>query len=142
MRMIRIQRSIQFAVASLGLAVAVACLTGCATAQRMAEGHPSRTAGQYKDDKKIQSTIEAALLKDPVYKYPDVTVNVYRGQVAMSGFVITEPQKEEAVRVARGTQGVTGVDDKLVIAHNPGIPVVGQTAPLSEQPQPNEERPK
>ena len=127
---------------SVGLAASLVGLTGCTTAKRMAQGHPGRTSRQYKDDKKVQAEITKALINDPVYKYPDVTVNVYRGEAALSGFVITELQRQEALRVAREARGVTAVDDKLVIAKNPGMPVVGQAAPMSEQPQPNQERPK
>ncbi len=142
MRMIRRQWSVMLGVVTVGLAVSLVGLTGCTTTKRMAQGHPDRTAGQYKDDKKIASDIQAKLVNDPVYKYPNVTVNVFRGEVALSGFVMTQPQKEEAIRVAQGTPGVTKVDDRLVITSNPTIPVVGQTAPMSQQPQPNEEHPK
>lgn len=142
MTMISKQRNWVLGITSIGLAVSILGVTGCTSMKRTAQGNPDRTAGQLKDDKKVRAEIEKALINNPVYKYPSVEVSVYRGEVALSGFVITEHQRQEAVRVARGIQGVSEVNDKLVIARSPGIPVIGQTTPMPGESEPRNEPPK
>jgi osmotically-inducible protein OsmY len=112
-------------VASLALAVSMVGLTGCASSKAPAD----RTSGQIEDDKRIQKDVETALKQAPVYKYPNVNVSVYRGQVALGGFVMTEPQKHTALRIAQGIPGVRVVNDALMVEQNPGPPIVGQTGP-------------
>ncbi len=116
-------------IATLGLAASLLVGTGCTTMKRAAQGDPNRTAGQVKDDKKIKAQIEEALVDAPVYKFPNVSVNVFRGEVALSGFVVTPDQKDAAVRIARSIRGVTQVSDQLVLAKDTSYPIAGQALP-------------
>lgn len=129
MTMISKQRQWILGIASVGLAVTLIGVTGCTSMKRMAQGNPGRTAGQVKDDKNIKAQIEDALVNAPVYKFPDVTVNVFNGEVALSGFVVTQAQKDAAVRIAQDVRGVTDVNNQLVLVKNPGYPIVGQALP-------------
>jgi osmotically-inducible protein OsmY len=128
-----------YGIASLSLAVAMVGAVGCTSMKRAAQGDPHRTAGQVKDDKKIKSQLDKALVDAPVYKYPNVTPSVFQGEVALSGFVMTQPQKEAAVRIAQSIPGVTRVNDQLVLADHPGYPVVGQALP-GERPHDNPDK--
>jgi Flp pilus assembly secretin CpaC len=55
-----------------------------------------------------------------------VTVSVFRGDVALSGFVSTQDQKQEAVKIAQRANGVQHVEDQMVIRSNPTAPIVGE----------------
>ena len=122
-------------IASLGLALSLIGVTGCTTVHRMAQGHPDRTSGQYKDDKALEAKVDKALVDAPVYKYPDVKVSVYRGDVQLSGFVTTEAQKDEAAKIAKGVAGENPVHNNLIIKETTNTPIVGQTAPHGENPK-------
>lgn len=77
---------------------------------------------QYGADKHLQNKVQDALSNDPLYKYPNVTVTSMRGQVQLSGFVQSESQRTEAVKVASSVPGVLGVTDNMV--QNTNAPVV------------------
>jgi osmotically-inducible protein OsmY len=113
----------------MGLALTMVGVTGCTSMNRMAQGHPDRTSGQYKDDKALEAKVDKALIGAPVYKYPDVKVTVYRGEVQLSGFVTTDAQKEEATRIAQQVSGVNDVQNNLLIKKITNTPVVGQSNP-------------
>ena len=66
-------------------------------------------------DKKLANQTQDALKGDPIYKYPDVTVNVYRGRVQLSGYVVTEAQIAEAAKVASGVKGAIQVENDLLL---------------------------
>jgi osmotically-inducible protein OsmY len=119
-------------IAGLSLAVGMVGLTGCSTVQGWTQSsHPQRTKAEYASDETLKDHIEDALKKAPVYKYPEVMVSVFRGEVALGGFVSTEDQKQEAVLIAQKVPGVRQVHDETVILSNPSAPIVGQTHPQS-----------
>jgi osmotically-inducible protein OsmY len=60
-------------------------LTGCASTHSHI-----RTEAQYKTDKQLAGDIKTVLKHDPTDKYPDVTVNLFRGRVQLSGYASTE----------------------------------------------------
>ena len=94
---------------SLALASSLG-ITGCTTEQR-----GGRTAGEYIDDKTLNTRVKGALGDNPEYKFNDVKVESYRGTVQLSGFVATTAQKERAGEIAKGVKGVQNVDNKITI---------------------------
>jgi hyperosmotically inducible periplasmic protein len=118
------KKTFRYLRAGLLLAVTVGTigLFGCASSPDR-----SRTAGQFKEDKKLASNIQDALTHASVYKYPDVTVTAYRGRVQLSGFVTTEGQKEEAAKIASQTPGVAQVENNLLLKE--GTAVGGASSP-------------
>ncbi|MGH8143123.1 MAG: BON domain-containing protein [Steroidobacteraceae bacterium] len=92
------------------LAVTVAGLAaGCAaTPQR-------ESTGQAIDDSAITTRIKADLVVDPETKARDISVKTYRGVVQLSGFVASNAERHDAVRIASHEQGVRRVDDELQI---------------------------
>lgn len=85
-------------------------ITGCTTEQRS-----GRTAGQYIDDKTLNSRVRSALDDSAEYKFPDVKVETMRGTVQLSGFVATAAQKARAGDIARNVRGVQNVDNKVSV---------------------------
>ena len=86
-----------------------ATLLGCAG------NSPRETPGEYVTDAWITTKIKAALVEDPQVKATEVNVETYKGTVQLSGFVSSDAAMHQAVRVARGTKGVTGVRNDIRI---------------------------
>ncbi len=84
--------------------------TGCTTEQR-----GGRSAGEYIDDKTLNSRVRSALDDSAEYKFPDVKVESFRGTVQLSGFVATMAQKNRAGEIAKTVRGVTNVDNKITV---------------------------
>ncbi len=98
----------------LGLAIASsAVITGCAGNQY------DRSTGQYIDDQSLTLRVHDALKDNPDYKFSDVTVNVFRGTVQLSGFVNNSDQKSKAAEIAKGVQGVKDVENNISVKENP-----------------------
>lgn len=94
----------------IGLSTAaITMVTGCAGNQY------DRSTGQYIDDQSLTVRVHDALHDNPEYKFDDVDVNVFRGEVQLSGFVDTSDQKDKAVEIAKGVQGVKDVKDNITI---------------------------
>ena len=74
-----------------------------------------RSTGAYLDDKSIATKVKADLIGDPDVKAGDVKVNVFRGDVQLSGFVENETQKQRAEQIARNVNGVNFVKNDLVV---------------------------
>ena len=85
-------------------------ITGCTTEQRS-----GRTAGQYIDDKTLNSRVRGALDDSAEYKFPDVKVETMRGTVQLSGFVTTAAQKARAAEIAKNVRDVVNVDNKITV---------------------------
>jgi len=75
-----------------------------------------RITGQDLSDKMLIGRVNRALADQPVYKFPDVTVNTFRDVVQLSGFVANEQQKEVAAEIARRVRGVAEVRNDITIA--------------------------
>jgi osmotically-inducible protein OsmY len=88
-------------------------MAGCAS-----DGE-SRSTGQVIDDTAILGKTKAALLNDPIVSGMAINVEVDRGVVALNGAVNGEVEKRKAEEIARGVDGVRGVDNNLVIRQEP-----------------------
>ena len=65
------------------------------------------------DDSAITAKVKAALVDHDNIKSTDISVKTDQKVVTLSGFVESQAQAEEAVKVAKGVEGVTSVSDKL-----------------------------
>lgn len=77
--------------------------------------HERMVTGTYVDDSVITAKVKAALLKEPRLKSMDVSVETYRGEVLLSGFVHDESQRAKAKNVATQISGVASVKDAMVV---------------------------
>jgi hyperosmotically inducible protein len=69
----------------------------------------------YVSDSWITSKVKSALLADPMVSGLDVQVETYKGIVQLSGFVSSQEQADEAVKVTRSIKGVKGVENRMTI---------------------------
>ena len=114
-------------VAGLSLAVAMTTFMGCQTAPK-----DGRSAGLAADDKHITKSVKEALDTEPVYKFTDVEVRTFAGTVQLSGFVMTQGQRNRAQEIAQHTQGakevVNGITLKPPMPGPTVAPVVSATS--------------
>lgn len=71
------------------------------------------TVGTEVDDSAITTKVKSALLADADVKSFDIKVETRKGEVQLSGFVDNQAQIDRAVAVAKGVEGVKGVDNKM-----------------------------
>lgn len=76
---------------------------------------------QYGADKRTTKEVQAALERDPLYKFPNVSVVTYRGEVQLGGYVNHPSQREQAVKDASAVPGVLQVQDNMMINTNPPV---------------------
>ncbi|ROP59911.1 hyperosmotically inducible protein [Enterobacter sp. BIGb0383] len=69
--------------------------------------------GNFMDDSTITAKVKAALVDHESIKSTDISVKTEQKVVTLSGFVESQAQAEEAVKVAKEVEGVTSVSDKL-----------------------------
>jgi hyperosmotically inducible protein len=75
----------------------------------------TRSLGTAIDDSGITMRVKSAFVADPDVKSLDITVEARKGEVQLSGFVDTQAQIDRAVDIAKRTEGVTGVQNKLAL---------------------------
>ena len=100
----------------LGLAVAAALagltLAGCENKTPASE---QVSAGTHLDDAVITTKVKSTLMADSLGKGGDTSVETRKGEVMLSGFVDNQAQADREVQLAKGVEGVTAVDNKLMI---------------------------
>jgi hyperosmotically inducible protein len=77
--------------------------------------HDRAYAGRVANDSAITAKVKAALLREPQLKSLDVSVETFKGEVLLSGFVKDENQRARAMKAASTIAGVTGVKDGLAV---------------------------
>jgi hyperosmotically inducible protein len=88
-------------------ALALPSLTGCGTIYKASVDE--RSVGSFVDDGRIESSVRARIINDPVVKLRDMSVNSYLGTVYLVGEFDADQQKMRAVRLAREVEGVRRV---------------------------------
>lgn len=102
----------QLKVKTLLVVFSVACafaFSACAS-----DPH-GRTMGTTVDDAVITSSVKSSLIADDLVDAFEIEVDTYRNTVMLSGFVETQNQIERAVEIAKKTEGVEKVVNKLAI---------------------------
>ena len=75
-----------------------------------------RTAGETLDDTTVQASVKAALADSDAVKASEIDLETYKGEVQLAGFVATEAEKAAAGTIAAGVEGVTKVNNSLVVS--------------------------
>jgi hypothetical protein len=91
----------------LVLAVVLASAWGCGSTAKT-EG-----TGEYVDDSVITSKVKAAIFNDPNLKVNEINVETFKGVVQLSGFVRSQADIDQAVKVAGGIAGVKSVKNDM-----------------------------
>lgn len=102
-------------ITSLGL-TACLCLTGATAVLTGCSGDRyNRSTGEYIDDQTLSHRVSSAVHGDSEYKLGDVDVKAFRGNVQLSGFVVTEDQKRRAGEIAKNVPGVASVENNISV---------------------------
>jgi len=121
-------------LASICAGAVVLASAGCSSFRNtFARSHDERSAGRVVDDKKITKEVKTALSKEPVYKFDDVDVKTFAGNVELSGFVNTDDQKRRAEEIAKSEPGVTQVINGIAL--KPEMPTPTGRTGSAEQPR-------
>jgi hyperosmotically inducible periplasmic protein len=99
----------------VGVIVAVMSLAMVACASTRTQKSP----GEQVDDSVTTGRVKAALIADPVTKAHQIDVETFKGTVQLNGFVDSSASKSRAAEVARGTKGVTAVQNNLTVKTDP-----------------------
>jgi osmotically-inducible protein OsmY len=88
-------------------AVALATMIGCASTATQ------ESTGEYIDDSAITAKVKTALLNEPDLKSTEISVETFKGEVQLSGFVSSRANIDKAVEVAQAVGGVTSVKNDM-----------------------------
>jgi osmotically-inducible protein OsmY len=93
----------------------VASLTACAATEKQ------ESTGQYVDNSVLTAKVKTAIFNEPTLKSLEISVETFKGEVQLSGFVSTIAQTNKAVEVARSVPGVTSVKNDMRVkgSNNP-----------------------
>jgi osmotically-inducible protein OsmY len=86
----------------LAAAVGSACVSG-----------PGKSDAQRAEDRAVANRVQEALNADQQLYARHITVSADGGVISLGGYVWTQPDLEEALRVAGGVQGVSKVINDL-----------------------------
>jgi len=100
-----IYRSKAFAIVVLSALALAAC----------AETGTRESTGTYVDNSAITGKVKAAILQDPSLKVMQIHVTTFKNVVQLSGFVDTPQMVERAGKVARDVEGVSSVQNDLIV---------------------------
>ena len=93
----------------LVLTIVLASALGCASTATTAG------TGEYVDDSVITTKVKTAIFNDSSLKVNEINVETFKGTVQLSGFVRSQADIDQAVRVARGVAGVKSVKNDMRI---------------------------
>ena len=97
-------------------AIAVLGTAGCRVM------HHQETAGQYVDDTTLSARAKAALVKDSAVKASDFTVQVYQGNVTLTGVASSPAEAKRAEADIKAIEGVKSVKNDVRVAEtNPAV---------------------
>jgi hyperosmotically inducible protein len=74
------------------------------------------TSGQYVDDATIATRAKAALVKDSTVSATDFNVDVYKGQVTLTGVAKTSSEVTRAIEDIKNVPGVQSVKNATRVA--------------------------
>lgn len=79
------------------------------------------STGQYVDNSVLTAKVKTAIFNEPSLKSSEISVETFKGEVQLSGFVSSIAQTNKAVEVAKGVPGVTSVKNDMRVkgSNNP-----------------------
>jgi len=90
-------------------------LTACAASDT------KESTGQYVDNSVLTAKVNTAIFNEPTLKSSEITVQSFKGEVQLSGFVSSIEQTNKAVDIAKTIPGVTSVKNDMRVkgSNNP-----------------------
>ena len=98
------------------IALVMLCLVANFGCQSYIDG-TTRTAGEFTDDAQIAAMVKLKLWDDPEVKGWRIKVSSVRAIVTLEGRVPSEYARDKAIRIAKETGSVVGVEDRLSIVN-------------------------
>lgn len=92
---------------SLAMSI-VCCAAACAVSAH-------KTEAQRLADNDMADRVQRALSADQLLYSRHVTVRADDGVVSLGGYIWTQPEQQDAIRIAQSVQGVTKVVDRMEI---------------------------
>ncbi len=86
-----------------------------------------RSIGTMVDDSVISSTVKSKMIADEFVKARNIDVDVLNGIVYLLGVVESASQKRMAADIARGVEGVRGIENQLVVGKTTAGQVLNDT---------------
>ena len=111
-------RASGFAVALAVLAVGAACDRGTRSDVRRETSAAVDKAGDAISDSRITMTVQSKYFASNEVKGHEIDVDTDHGVVTLKGKVGSENARQQAVQIARGVEGVTRVEDQLIISQD------------------------
>ena len=74
-----------------------------------------KTVGEAIDDTTITTRVKTAMLNDPAVGGLRIDVDTFKGAVTLSGRVKSQAEREQAIALARGVDGVVEVKDAMQV---------------------------
>ena len=74
-----------------------------------------KTVGETIDDTTTTTRVKTAMLNDPAVGGLRIDVDTFKGVVTLSGRVKTQAERDQAIAIARRTEGVVEVKDALQV---------------------------
>ena len=98
------------------LSLAMLCLIANFGCQSYVDGS-TRTPGEFADDAQIAAMVKVNLWDDPEVKGWQIKVSSVRAIVTLEGRVPSEYARDKAIRIAKETGSVVGVENRLSIVN-------------------------
>jgi len=104
---------------TLPIALSIALGLGLSAGHVFAEEHAgqgTRSVGQVIDDSTITASIKTKLMEDQRTEAFDINVTTRQGMVTLEGGADSALAKTTATNIAKATEGVKSVDNRIVVA--------------------------
>jgi hyperosmotically inducible protein len=97
----------------LFVAAMVAMLAAFGTGCSVTSGQS--TTGEYVDDSTITARVKSRFAEDPVVAATRIQVETLKGVVQLSGFAVSEAERQKAAQIAASVPGVKQVQNAVVV---------------------------
>jgi osmotically-inducible protein OsmY len=94
-------------ITALLMTGALISLSACAASET------KESTGQYVDNSILTAKVKTAIFNEPTLKSSEITVESFKGEVQLSGFVSSIEQTNKAVEIAKTISGVTSVKNDM-----------------------------
>jgi hyperosmotically inducible protein len=102
-------------ITALALSALLISISACAATDT------KESTGQYVDNSVLTAKVKTAIFNEPTLKSSEISVETYKGEVQLSGFVSSIDQTKKAVEIAKSIPGVTAVKNDMRVkgSNNP-----------------------
>ncbi|MGD0584509.1 MAG: cytidylate kinase family protein [Oryzomonas sp.] len=93
----------------------VECIVAAAKAPHLKEA--DKGAAELIDNASLMKRIETALLNSPDLDYRPFTIDVQKGKVHLSGYLASEKEKKEAIKIVESVKGVKSLQEDIQVVN-------------------------